>query len=102
MVTTEERLELVGGVWAYQDRLATAFNEISVLEQMGEEGWELTGFGPLVLSFRRPEDAALRTRWTYERQQGRFTQKLRQELEGAGWLYVGSWMGTYHYFKRPA
>lgn len=102
MVTLEERVQLVGGTWEFQDRLATAFNEVSVLEQMGEEGWELISFGPLVLNFRRPEDPALRVRWHYQRRQGLLSQKLRQEVEREGWVFAGSWMATYHYFKRSA
>ncbi|WP_194165223.1 DUF2812 domain-containing protein [Deinococcus terrestris] len=101
MVTPEERVGLVGGTWEYQDRLATAFDERSVLDQMGEEGWELVGFGPLVLHFRRPEEPALRVRWQHLRQQVLFTQKSRQDAEREGWVYVGTWMGVYHYFKRP-
>ncbi|MFN4249851.1 helix-turn-helix domain-containing protein [Deinococcus sp.] len=100
MVTPEERIGLVGGTWEYQDRLATAFNELSVLEQMGTEGWELISFGPLVLNFRRPEDPSMRVRWYYQRRQGLLTEKLRQETEREGWVYAGSWAGTYHYFKR--
>lgn len=102
MVTLEERVELVGGTWEYQDRLAVAFNEIAVLEQMGEEGWELISFGPLVLNFRRPEDPALRVRWHYQRRQGLLSHRHRQDVEREGWVFAGSWMATYHYFKRPA
>lgn len=81
MVTPEERVELVDGTWEYQDRLATAFSEISILEQMGVEGWELVSFGPLVLNFRRPEDPSIRIRWNYQRRQGLLTEKLRQEID---------------------
>lgn len=101
MVTAEERVALTGTAWEYQDRLATAFNEISTLEQMGREGWELISFGPLVLNFRRPEVAGARTVWKYCRTEGLLSAAVRQELEQAGWTYTGSWT-LYHYFKRQA
>ncbi|WP_229838893.1 DUF2812 domain-containing protein [Deinococcus piscis] len=101
MVTTEERVALTGAAWEYQDRLATAFNEISVLEQMGREGWELVSFGPLVLNFRRPETVSARAHWEYCRTVGLPSSGGRKELEQAGWTYAGSWL-SYHYFKRQS
>lgn len=99
-VAPDEHERLVGERWEYQDRLATAFDEVSVLGQMGCEGWELTGFGPLVLHFRRPEDASLRLNWKYERRAGLSAGRIRKDLEAQGWTYCGTW-GTLHYFKRP-
>ena len=39
--------------------MATAFDEVNVLDQKGREGWEMSGFGPLVLHVRRPDDPAV-------------------------------------------
>jgi hypothetical protein len=33
-------------------------------------------------------------------QYGLLAASKRIELERAGWLYCGSWMGVFHYFKR--
>ncbi len=96
----EEKMTLLNATWQYQDRLATAFDEVGVLDEMGREGWEMTGFGPLVLHFRRPEDPALRMPWAYKRLTEFGTPRKRAELERRGWIYCGSWMNTYHYFKR--
>lgn len=85
--------------WDYQDRSATAFDELAVLAEMGAGGWELTGFGPLVLHFRRPAQAAEVTRWDYHRLGGRLSAPARHALERQGWTFVGSWV-TFHYFKR--
>jgi hypothetical protein len=86
--------------WQYQDRLATAFDEVSVLDEMGRAGWELTGFGILVLRFRRPEDARQRVVWEHRRVIELAGSSGRAHLEQERWTYCGSWMGTLHYFKR--
>ena len=96
----EEKMAFLNASWQYQDRMATAFDEVGVLDEMGREGWEMTGFGPLVLHFRRPEDPSLRTPWAYERVTELGTPRKRVQLEQEGWTYCGSWMNTYHYFKR--
>jgi len=98
----EEKMAFLNATWQYQDRMATAFDEVGVLDEMGEEGWEMTGFGPLVLHFRRPEDPAMRQSWAYERVTEVGTLRKRGQLEQEGWTYCGSWMNTYHYFKRAA
>lgn len=85
--------------WDYQDRAATAFDELAVLAEMGAAGWELTGFGPLVLHFRRPAQTADLPRWEYHRLAGRLSASARHALERQGWTFVGSWV-TFHYFKR--
>lgn len=84
--------------WQYQDRLATAFDEVAVLDQMGGEGWELTHFGPLVLHFLRSADPGARRRWEYLRLIEPFGNG-RERVEGDGWVYAGSW-GFIHYFER--
>ena len=96
----EEKMTFLNSAWAYHDRLATAFDEVGVLDEMGRAGWEMTGFGPLVLHFRRPEDPGLRVPWAYERVTEFGTPRRRAQLEQEGWTYCGSWMSTYHYFKR--
>jgi DNA-binding XRE family transcriptional regulator len=96
----EEKMAFLNASWQYQDRMATAFDEVGVLDEMGREGWEMTGFGPLVLHFRRPEDPNLRMPWAYERVTELGTPRRRAQLEQDGWTYCGSWMNTYHYFKR--
>ena len=75
---------------------------MSVLEHMGEEGWEMTGFGMAALHFRRPENADLRRKWEYRRVSGLLTNANRAELEKQSWSFLGNWMGTFHYFKREA
>lgn len=99
-VDLEEKMTFLDASWEYQDRLATAFDEVGVLDEMGRQGWEMTGFGPLVLHFRRPEDPALRSPWGYQRIAELGTPRRRAELEQGGWTYCGSWMNAYHYFKR--
>lgn len=99
-IDLEEKLEILGAEWAYSDRLATAFNEIGVLDEMGREGWELTGFGVGILRFRRPLDTPLRIVWAYRRTDGALSNVSRAALEDEGWAYCGSWLGLFHYFKR--
>ena len=86
--------------WEYQDRMATAFDEVRVLDEMGGQGWELTGFGPFVLHFRRPEDPAGRKRWQHLRIVEFGGPYQRSKLEADGWQHCGSWV-VFHYFKRP-
>jgi putative transcriptional regulator len=100
LVDLEEKMQALGAAWEYKDRAATAFNEVGLLERMGRFGWEMIGFGPGVLRFRRPEDDELRVRWDYQRVNGALPASLRTQLESEDWLYCGSWMGLFHYFKR--
>ena len=69
---------------------------------MGEDGWEMTGFGLAVLHFRRPGNAELRRAWEYTRVNGLLTKAKRGELEKGSWSFLGNWMGAFHYFKREA
>jgi DNA-binding XRE family transcriptional regulator len=98
----EEQMVALNETWEYKKKTATAFNEIGVLERMGEDGWEMTGFGLAALHFRRPENSGLRRQWEYERVKGPLTATNRGELEKQSWMFLGSWMGTFHYFKREA
>lgn len=101
-VELEEKMTLCRASWEHTDRLATAIDEVGVLEQMGPDGWELVGFGPFALHFRRPEEPGLREPWKHHRVNGPLTGGHRRSLEEEGWTYCGSWMGLFHYFKRPA
>jgi hypothetical protein len=40
--------------WEYRRRSATLFNEMTILREMGEEGWELCGVWAFLLYFKRP------------------------------------------------
>ncbi len=85
-----------------QIRAVTALNELAILREMGEQGWELTGVGPGRLSFRRAtgQPDAL-PRWLYQRLGGTLSSVQRGELSQQGWTLVDSPPGTFHYFKRP-
>lgn len=96
----EDKMTVLKAAWQYQDRIATAFDEIDVLTRMGQEGWEMIGFGPGYLRFRRPEDEDLRETWQYQRIPGVLQSTARAQFESGGWAYCGSWMGLFHYFKR--
>ena len=98
----DEQVAFLRESWEYRDRAANAFTEERVLEKMGTKAWEMTGFGMNVLQFRRPANPALRRAWQYQRLEGLLTAARRSPLERQGWLYCGSWMGLFHYFKRQA
>lgn len=98
----DEQMIALKETWEHTKRTATALNEVNVLEEMGREGWEMTGFGFGNLRFRRPENAILRRTWEYERVSGILTNVARTELEKQAWSFVGHWMSTFHYFKREA
>ncbi len=98
----DEQMIALNETWEHAKKTATALDEKAVLEQMGEEGWEMTGFGLANLQFRRPTNATLRRKWEYERVTGLMTQSTRVELEKQSWSFLGNWLGTFHYFKREA
>jgi putative transcriptional regulator len=98
----DEQLIALNETWEYKTKTATAFDEMGVLERMGEDGWEMTGFGLAALHFRRPEKADLRRTWEYTRVNGLLTKAKRDELEKRSWSFLGNWMGAFHYFKREA
>lgn len=100
LIDLEEKMTLLDEAWEYQDRAATAFDEVGVMDEMGRQGWELTGFGPMVLHFRRPEKPELREPWRYLRITELLSTRQRERTEQEGWSYCGSWMGALHYFKR--
>jgi putative transcriptional regulator len=98
----DEKMAAMEEKWEYANRAATAFDEVGILSKMGKDGWEMVGFGAWILKFRRPENPALRVRWEYLRTNGLMMSAERSELEAENWLYCGSWMSLYHYFKREA
>ena len=98
----DEQMVALNETWEHRKRTATALSEMHVLEQMGEEGWEMTGFGIAALHFRRPENPGLRRTWEYKRVNGLLSSSNRAELEKQSWSFLGNWMGTFHYFKREA
>lgn len=100
LIDLEEKMTLLEEAWEYQDRAATAIDEVGVMDEMGRQGWELTGFGPMLLHFRRPEKRDLREPWRYLRITEVLSTRQRERTEREGWTYCGSWMGTLHYFKR--
>ncbi len=97
---SEEGMASMDAKWEFQDRMATAFDEIGVLVEMGQDGWELTGQGPFVLHFRRPVDPAQRVAWSHQRVTELGTPGRHQQLQQDGWTYCGHWMKTFHYYKR--
>lgn len=98
----DEQMIALKETWEHTSRIAIAFNEMIILQQMGEDGWEMTGFGAANLQFRRPENAGLRRKWEYRRESGLLLGGARADLEKQGWSFLGNWMGTFHYFKREA
>ena len=98
----EDKMTALNATWQYEDRIATALDEMDVLHRMGREGWEMIGFGPGYLRFRRPEDEQLREAWEYHRISSILPGATRSQYEADGWAYCGSWMGVFHYFKRLA
>lgn len=97
----EEKMRVLQQRWEYQDRLAVGFDEAGVLEKLGAEGWEMVGFGPLNLHFRRPEDAGLRVQWEHKRVGAQDHAANQASYAAEGWIYCGSWMGVMYYYKRP-
>ena len=73
---------------------ATAFNEMSILEDEGKNKRELIQTGPLSLLFRESGSA-----WEYRRITAFSAEGARRKMERAGWIYVSSWY-PFHYFKR--
>lgn len=75
---------------------ATAFNEMSILREEGENGNELVDIGLLKLILRKTDH-----QWEYKRRIGGvwMADEMRAEMSNAGWTYVSSWP-PFHYFKR--
>lgn len=78
---------------------ATAVDELKVLDQLGEDGWELTGVRDFGLHARRPEGPGARRIWRYERRTGIRRGPLLAAAQADGWTPCGRWL-TFHYFKR--
>lgn len=80
---------------------ATAADEMEILADLGEDGWELTGVRDFGLHARRPVDPAARQSWQYSRRKAVRRGPVLVEMEADGWKPCGRWL-TFHYFKRPA
>ena len=73
---------------------ATAFNEMQILASEGKAGYHLVDFGPLYLTVMASNDV-----WEHRRLLSHNMIGKREQMEAAGWIYVGSWF-PFHYFKR--
>ena len=71
---------------------ATAFNEMRILREEGENGNELVDTGLLKLILRTSDH-----RWEYRRRIGGMS--MRDEMRSEGWQYVSTWP-PFQYFKR--
>ena len=87
-------------MWDYRTREATDLTEDEILNEVGEEGWELIDLGPMALHLRRPHDRALHIQWEYVRHDGAINAEERQHLLTQGWQ-PASHSAAFHYFKRP-
>ena len=85
------------GDWEYRTvDGATAFNEMSQLEEAGREGWELIGCAPWRLFCRRRTGGSMR--WEYRRRIG--GPRLDAELARDGWELATTWL-LFRYYRRP-
>jgi hypothetical protein len=91
--TSEPRIDPVGGDLIIRHG-ATEFNEMAMLEEEGEAGRELVDTGILKLYLRQTD-----RRWAYDRVAGLFPDKVRRQMERAGWTWVSTWY-PFLYFKR--
>jgi len=91
-----------GEAWEYRNETPMAFDEVGCLEELGQAGWEMTGFASDFLALRRPLDAQTRQVWQYHRLGGLLSPSRRSNLEQNSWSFVGTWANTFHYFKRQA
>ena len=91
--TSEPRIDPVGGDIIVRHG-ATEFNEMAMLVEEGEAGRELVETGILRLYLRQTD-----RRWAYDRVAGLFPDKVRRQMERAGWTWVSTWY-PFLYFKR--
>lgn len=85
--------------WIQRTFRATAFGEMKVLEEAGQQGWELTDVGAYVLYCRRPRDTQETSRWEYSRRVGLDRKTMLEDMTELGWYPCGHWP-PFHYFKR--
>lgn len=78
---------------------ATAFDEMKILSDLGQDGWELIGVRDFGLHARRAENPSTRGIWEYERRQALRPGPISEDMEAAGWTPCGHWV-IFHYFKR--
>ncbi len=91
--TTEEK-------WHQRTFMASAYDEMEILEASGNEGWELMNVGLLSLNCRRLADLDEAKKWEYKRRAGVNKKILEKEMAKDGWEPCGMWV-VLHYFKRP-
>jgi hypothetical protein len=72
----------------------TAFTEMEILTSEGKAGYHLVDFGALYLTVMASPDV-----WEHCRLLSLNILGKREQMEAAGWIYVGSWF-PFHYFKR--
>lgn len=85
--------------WTERTFRATAFGEMKVLEEAGQQGWELTDVGAYALHCRRPRDPKAARRWEYSRRVSVDRQTILEDMTELGWEPCGFWL-PFHYFKR--
>lgn len=85
--------------WTQRTFRATAFGEMKVLKEAGEQGWELTDVGAYALYCQRLRDAQEISHWEYRRRVGLDSDKIVDDMTELGWDSCGHW-SPFHYFKR--
>lgn len=85
--------------WHKRTFMASAYDEMDILESAGSEGWELMNVGLLTLNCRRPEDLEQAQKWEYKRRTGVSSKSLNKEMAQDNWEPCGIWV-VLHYFKR--
>ena len=85
--------------WHKRTFMASAYDEMEILAEAGQEGWELKNVGFLSLFCHRPKDLAQAHRWEYKRRTGINSSLIKKEMEADNWEACGIWV-VLHYFKR--
>jgi len=80
---------------------ATATDEVQILDELGRDGWELTGVRDFGLHARRPVEPGRRTTWEHRRRSALRAGPLREQMAAEHFTPSGRWL-TFHYFKRAA
>ncbi len=85
--------------WHKRTFMASAYDEMEILSDAGQEGWELINVGFLSLFCRRPVDLTQAHRWEYKRRAGVNRSGIKKEMAADNWQPCGLWV-VLHYFKR--
>nr|BBH87479.1 hypothetical protein KTC_22300 [Thermosporothrix sp. COM3] len=96
-VTDHERRS--GGAWQYRTFRATAFDEMLILQEAGQAGWELVDVAAFALYCRRPWDPKDVKQWEYTRCVGLNRNTIISNMLASRWEPCGNWT-PFHYFKR--